>query len=198
MHVGAAQDDTSILAVIAPVRRTATAWSRIDAPLVVTNPTGQRPCEAALNRDFAKFEAGATRRNTGKPEFAGIHARRRLAAALGPGHRPALARAPRAIEVYPHPADRRAVPARPDAEVQGQAGPHFEDRQRELLQLMTLIEGLARRRRRRCGSPSTTTGWNCAAGRDRNAKSELRRVEDPVDAVLCAYVALYWYAGPTT
>ena len=41
----------------------------IDAPLVVTNPTGNRPAEAALNRDFARFDAGAHPSNTGKPEF---------------------------------------------------------------------------------------------------------------------------------
>ena len=44
----------------------------IDAPLVVTNPTGNRPCEAALNRDFARFDAGTHPSNTGKPEFSDV------------------------------------------------------------------------------------------------------------------------------
>ena len=43
----------------------------IDAPLVVSNASGNRPCEAALNRDFARFDAGAHPSNTGKPEFSG-------------------------------------------------------------------------------------------------------------------------------
>ena len=32
----------------------------IDAPLIVKNATGNRPGEAALNRDFARFDAGTT------------------------------------------------------------------------------------------------------------------------------------------
>ena len=70
----------------------------------MTNPTGQRPCEAALNRDFAKFEAGAHPSNTGKPEFAKARAARRLAAALDLDIDPHSPRPRRAIEVYPHPA----------------------------------------------------------------------------------------------
>src|SRR5689334_17600974 len=42
----------------------------VDAPLVVVNPTGNRPCEAELNADFGRFEAGCHPANTGKPEFA--------------------------------------------------------------------------------------------------------------------------------
>ena len=77
----------------------------IDAPLVVANPTGNRPAERALNRDFARFDAGAHPSNTGKPEFAGRPGVPGSRAAPGPGHRPGVAGAPRrAIEVYPHPA----------------------------------------------------------------------------------------------
>ena len=39
-------------------------------PLIVANAKGNRPAEAALNKDFAKFDAGAHPSNTGKPEFA--------------------------------------------------------------------------------------------------------------------------------
>ena len=39
------------------------------APLIVTNPAGNRGAEAALNRDIAKFDAGAHPSNTGRPEF---------------------------------------------------------------------------------------------------------------------------------
>ena len=31
----------------------------IDAPLIVTNASGQRPAERALNADFGRFDAGA-------------------------------------------------------------------------------------------------------------------------------------------
>ena len=55
----------------------------IDAPLVVTNPTGNRPCEAALNRDFARFDAGAHPSNTSKPEFSEEPRGARLAERFG-------------------------------------------------------------------------------------------------------------------
>ena len=41
----------------------------IDAPLLVTNATGNRDAEKELNADFAKFQAGAHPTNQGKPEF---------------------------------------------------------------------------------------------------------------------------------
>lgn len=41
----------------------------IDAPLIVTNPAGQRPAELLLNRHFAPFQAGAHPANTGNPMF---------------------------------------------------------------------------------------------------------------------------------
>ncbi len=55
----------------------------IDAPLVVVNATGNRPCEAALNRDFARFDAGTHPANTGKPEFSAGPRGGRLAARFG-------------------------------------------------------------------------------------------------------------------
>ena len=36
----------------------------------MTNPSGNRPCEAALNRDFRRFEAGTHPANTGLAWFA--------------------------------------------------------------------------------------------------------------------------------
>ena len=57
VHVGAAQDDASIRP---RSRRTSQGDCLVafDAPLVVTNPTGQRPSETALNRDFAQVRGG--------------------------------------------------------------------------------------------------------------------------------------------
>ena len=103
LYVGVAQDDTAIKAAIGPYVQ-GDCLVAFDAPLVVTNPTGQRPSEAALNRDFAKFEAGAHPTNTGKPEFAGMPRAARLAAALDLDMDPESPSTRRAIEVYPHPA----------------------------------------------------------------------------------------------
>ncbi len=76
----------------------------IDAPLIVTNPTGSRVAEEELNRDFRGFEAGAHPSNTGKPEFADGTRGARLCKLLRLDMDPASGRQRRAIEVYPHPA----------------------------------------------------------------------------------------------
>ena len=76
----------------------------IDAPLIVTNATGNRPCEAALNQDFGRFEAGAHPSNTSKAEFAEGPRGARVAERLDLDIDPSSTTARRAIEVYRHPA----------------------------------------------------------------------------------------------
>ncbi|EAY59160.1 conserved hypothetical protein [Mycobacterium tuberculosis C] len=119
--VGAARDDASVLAALRPYV-VGDCLVAFDAPLVVANRTGQRPAEAALNRDFRQFEAGAYPANTEKPEFADVPRAARLARQLALDMDPLSSATRRAIEVYPHPATGGAVSATPRAEVQGQAG----------------------------------------------------------------------------
>ena len=190
VHVSAKTDDASILAAIEPFVVDDCVVG-IDAPLIVTNAKGNRPCEAALNRGFAKFQAGAHPSNTGKPEFAKGTRGGRLAAAMDLDLNPNSARPRRALEVYPHAAAVALFRLGRTLKYKDKKGRKLEKLQSELLRLMTLIEGLQNadvplrvtehddwQRLRR--SVETTT-----------RKSELRRAEDPVDAVLCAYVALY-------
>jgi predicted RNase H-like nuclease len=69
VHLGAVREDAEVLAALRSYVEH-DCLVGFDAPLVVTNPTGQRPAETALNRDFRRFEAGTHPVNTGKPEFA--------------------------------------------------------------------------------------------------------------------------------
>ena len=101
--VDAVRTDDEIAAVLAPYLDL-TCLVAIDAPLVVTNPTGNRPAEAGLNGDFARFDAGAHPSNTGKPEFRDGTRGARLCTRLKLDMNPRSRRARRAIEVYPHPA----------------------------------------------------------------------------------------------
>ncbi|WP_277872990.1 DUF429 domain-containing protein [Raineyella fluvialis] len=80
IHLSAATTDDTIAAALAPFLDDECLVA-IDAPLIVTNATGNRPCEAALNRDFARFEAGAHPSNTSRPEMRDTP--------RGPGWRPA-------------------------------------------------------------------------------------------------------------
>src|SRR6478672_9442451 len=68
VEIAAVRGDDEIVAVLAPYVE-GPCLVAFDAPLVVVNPTGNRPAEAALNRDFARFDAGTHPTNTGRPEF---------------------------------------------------------------------------------------------------------------------------------
>jgi predicted RNase H-like nuclease len=191
LHVGAAQDDASIEATIAPYVSDECLVA-IDAPLIVNNPTGHRPCEAALNRDFQRFDAGARPAYADKPEFRDPRGAR-IATALGLDMDPGSTASRRAIEVYPHPAT--VVLFELKKILKYKRGP-FEDRHRELLQLMTLIEGLDGASPRLRANRSVA--WVELRRRVEAATrpGQLDRDEDPVDAVVCAYVALYWNHRP--
>ena len=191
LHIGSAQDDASIEAAVAPYVSDECVVA-IDAPLIVNNPTGHRPCETALNRDFQRFDAGARPAFADKPEFKDPRGAR-IATALGLDMDPASTASRRAVEVYPHPATVVLFELKKILKYKRGA---FEDRQRELLQLMTLIEGLdvATPRLR----ANRSVAWVELRKRVEAATrpGQLDRDEDPVDAVVCAYVALYWYNRP--
>ena len=100
----------------------------IDAPLLVPNETGKRPCEAELGRRFARFQAGAHPAN--RQLFGGDVRGERLVerlATLGVPHDPYLS-APRqmgvrqVMEVFPHPAHIVLFGTAAHTQVQGQAG----------------------------------------------------------------------------
>jgi predicted RNase H-like nuclease/ppGpp synthetase/RelA/SpoT-type nucleotidyltranferase len=190
VHLSSAKDDDGIRAAIAPYVE-GDCLVAFDAPLVVTNPTGQRPSEAALNRDFAKFEAGAHPTNTGKPEFAGTPRAARLAAALDLDIDPWSSSPRRAIEVYPHPATVVFFRLGRTLKYKSKPGRSFAQLRSELLRLMDLLESLAH------ASPPMRVTDNDAWIELRDAvqtaerKSDLRRAEDPVDAIICAYAALF-------
>ena len=185
VYAGAATDDASIRAAIAPFVE-GDCLVGFDAPLVVDNPTGQRPAERALNADFARFQAGAHPSNTGKPEFADTPRAARLADTLELDIDPPSSSPRRAIEVYPHAATVALFRLGRTLKYKAKPGRSVAQLRAELLRLMEHIEGLAQ-----ADPPLRVTDsedWanlrNLAETAER--KSELRRVEDPVDAVMCA------------
>jgi predicted RNase H-like nuclease len=195
VHLGAARDDAGVLAALSPYVR-GDCLVAFDAPLVVTNATGQRPAEAALNRDFRRFEAGAHPANTAKPEFAEMPRAARLAGALGLDMDPRSGAARRAIEVYPHPATVVLFRLARTLKYKAKPGRDLAQLRSELLLLMDGIEKLAQ-----ATVPLRVGGHDGWAELRRQVitaqrKSELRRAEDPVDAVVCAYVALYFERRP--
>lgn len=197
LHVSAADTDDAIVAALGPYVDGGCLVA-IDAPLIVTNPTGNRPAEAALNKDFARFDAGAHPSNTGKPEFRDQPRGARIASRLGLDMNPRSGRARRAIEVYPHPATVALFRLGRTLKYKNKPGRTLEQLRSELIVLMGLLEGLAGaepplRLGGVPGDPATATAWPSlrSAVAQATRKSELRIVEDQVDAVVCAYVALF-------
>jgi predicted RNase H-like nuclease len=162
-----------------------------DAPLVVTNPSGNRPAEAALNRDFRRFDAGTHPANTGLAWFADGGRGARLCAALGLDLDPRSSAPRKALEVYPHAASVALFSLAKTLKYKQKQGRELTGLRSELLRLMAFVESL------HAASPSLDVGgcpqWMQLKNDVTRAtrKSELRRAEDPVDAVLCAYVARY-------
>jgi predicted RNase H-like nuclease len=196
VHIGAVGNDAAVLAALSPYVQ-GRCLVAFDAPLVVTNPTGQRPAEAALNRDFRRFEAGAHPANTTKPEFADVPRAARLAQALNLDTDPQSSSPRRAIEVYPHPATVVLFRLARTLKYKAKPGRDVDRLKSELLLLMDGIEKLAH-----ADVPlhvARHEDWVESRRQVATAqrKSELRRAEDPVDAVICAYVALYAHRRPT-
>jgi predicted RNase H-like nuclease len=190
-HVGAAGSDDDVLAQLEPFVDGACVVA-FDAPLVVVNPSGNRPCEAALNRDFRRFDAGTHPANTGLAWFADGGRAARLASALQLDLDPRSTSARKALEVYPHAASVALFGLAKTLKYKQKTGRDIAGLQSELLRLMDFIEGL---------DDLTVTGsadWLAlrTAVAHATRKSELRRAEDPVDAVLCAYIARYATARP--
>jgi predicted RNase H-like nuclease len=190
VQIGAFRDDAAVLAGLRPYVQ-GNCLVAFDAPLVVTNRTGQRPAETALNRDFRRFEAGAHPANTAKPEFAHVPRGARLARALGLDMDPRSSATRRAIEVYPHPATVVLFRLARTLKYKAKPGRGLDQLKSELLLLMDGIEKLAH-----AAVPLRVASHDDWIELRRQVvtaqrKSDLRRAEDPVDAVVCAYVALY-------
>ena len=194
-HVGTAGSDDDVLAHLEPFTRGPCVVA-FDAPLVVTNPSGNRPCEAALNRDFRRFEAGTHPANTGLAWFADGGRGARLSAALRldlDPHTPALRRA---VEVYPHAATVALFGLPKTLKYKQKPGRDVTGLRADLSRLMDLLESL------HAAEPSLDVvacpQWTKlkTAVAQANRKSQLRRAEDPVDAVVCAYIARYARTRP--
>lgn len=188
-HVGVARDDADLLAQLEPYV-VGDCVVAIDAPLVVTNPTGNRPCEAALNKDFRRFQAGAHPANTGLAWFADGGRGARLCAALDLELNPASPSARRGMEVYPHAASVVLFGVDRTLKYKQKQGRDFALLRSEMLRLMDFVAGLSSADP---GLEVGTGGWAQLHHDVQTAttKAQLRRAEDPVDAVLCAYIARY-------
>ncbi len=181
LHVGAVRTDDEIVRALTPFTA-GDCVVAIDAPLVVENETGMRPAERQLSKDFRRYDAGTHPSNTGKPEFANGTRGSRVARLLGLELDP-TATSRRALEVYPHPATVVLFGLPKVLRYKAKPGRDLELLRSELLVLMSHVESIV----------TTDQAWASLRTTVETAtkKAELRRVEDQVDAVVCAYIALF-------
>jgi len=172
----------------------------IDAPLIVANQTGQRPCETAITKRFHAQAASAHSANlTINPDS--IELARRLQA-MGYRHcvpptAPRSAPGKWMFEVYPHPAHVRLFGL--ERTIRYKKGP-LEDRRAGLIEYLEALRGnvikdwVAREHQGSIMGALQKSAADLAAlnGRD------LKAYEDLLDAVFSAYLAFYlWRWGWT-
>lgn len=193
VDVGAGTDDDSIVAALRPYT-CEECLVAIDAPLIVRNTTGQRPAERELNIDFGRFEAGAHPANTSNRLFDPPRGAV-LAAALNLDMDPWSTSRRRAMEVYPHPATVSLFGLGRTLKYK-RRNRDAAQRKSELSKLVAHIESLED-----CDPALRLQGcpdWVRLRSRTQAAirPSELNACEDPLDAVVCAYVGLYTHHRP--
>jgi predicted RNase H-like nuclease len=169
----------------------------IDAPLVISNQTGQRPCEKLIGQRFGARHASAHTSNLNLYPNAGSVRFECMLRANGFLHEPCLATDMRKpgkwfFEVYPHPAQivlfnrKRIIKYKKGTVPQKRAG------------LKTLRESI--HERLVSGNPplhiNELLEKLLTQNLDQLAGKRLKHYEDMLDACFCAYLAFYyWYWG---
>ncbi|MFC0626390.1 DUF429 domain-containing protein [Kribbella deserti] len=164
----------------------------MDAPLVVRNATGNRPCESLVTKYFGKYNAGCHSSSLALPHFADGGRAYRLALELGL-RVDSLERVERqAVEVYPHPAIVALFGLPKILQYKDKPGRDASYCRSELLRLLDFLEGLPLLDVSRCADWDRIRTAVSLATR----KVELARVEDSIDAIVCAYIAHYAHHQP--
>ncbi|WP_166435889.1 DUF429 domain-containing protein [Cellulomonas shaoxiangyii] len=179
------------LAVHAPGRVVAA----LDAPLVVPNATGSRVPEKLLQAEFGRYDAGAHPCNRSRPWMdppRGWTLAQRFGWDVDPATAPDGDTSV-AVEVYPHPAMVALFGL-------GRVLPYKVKPGRDLASLRDAWRRLVEHLERVCGPTlhlAEHPRWReiraAVAGAER--VSQLRAVEDEVDAILCVHLAWLWGTG---
>jgi predicted RNase H-like nuclease len=171
----------------------------VDAPLIVRNRTGRRPCEADIGRCFGRHGAGPHPSNTSLPAFRdGVRAAalaERLGLSIDPRFAPG-ASVRRIMEVFLHPALVALFGLKRPPPYKAKPGRNLASRRAALEEVATQLEGL-----RDFEPPleiEASPRWRHLRARVASTvvAADLGRAEDEIDAHVCAYIALhYWTHG---
>ncbi|UZN03042.1 GNAT family N-acetyltransferase [Cellulomonas sp. S1-8] len=196
VHSSSVRTDDEIADVLEQHTAGQRVVAAIDAPLVVPNLTGRRVGEVLVTRHFGRFDAGAHSSNRSHPHFDPPRAQT-LADRHGWDVDPAVRPAPGvsvAIEVYPHPAMvvlfglGRVLPYK------GKHRRGLDVRRAAWVALLDHVERVA--------GDVLGLGGNVRWAEVRaevvaaERAAVLERLEDEVDAIVCAYLAWLWETEP--
>jgi predicted RNase H-like nuclease len=167
----------------------------MDAPLIVPNERGERPCETKLRRCFGRYEASPlpANRHICGGYLRGEELLQRLNTALGttPDYRflPLDTTVRRCLEVFPRSAQCALFHLKRSLKYKAKPGRSLQSRWAEYARYATLLESL------KMAQPSLLPPSWLSDLQERRGRS-LKRYEDLLDALLCAYiVAYYWHYG---
>jgi predicted RNase H-like nuclease len=175
----------------------ASAFVAIDAPLVVHNPSGSRECDRRIAKLFRRYEAGVYPVNRSLLERYGEVRGERLAKLLenaGFVNNPKLA-APEVgrafAEVFPHSAMVAIFGLSKTLKYKARPGRSYEQRYHEFRRYQELLSSLGRAK-----PPLRVPEEILEVEVERLRGRALKRYEDLLDAITCAYVASYcWHHG---
>jgi predicted RNase H-like nuclease len=172
----------------------------IDAPLIVRNANGRRPCDQVISRCFGAQHASTHSANLGVRAFServrGEWLARALELDIDPDFAPRTS-IRRAIEVYPHPAIVAVFDLPVTLKYKAKTKRSVDTRSAALAELMRHLEGLVD------AEPPldvrSTPRWRELADvvSDPPSGAALSRVDDELDAFVCAYVGLYYWTHGT-
>lgn len=191
------RSDYEISEFLSPSKDYSGIVAAIDAPIIVKNPTGQRPCENQVSRLFSKFHAAPHPSNLSRPHFQPEPRAMRLARRFDwaiASTPPADDDKSYAVEVYPHPAMVSLFGLRTVIPYKRGRGRSVEMRLEAFTQLLTEMElhldGAMQLK--------TNARWLhiCSAVASAGRHVDLNNVEDEIDAIFCAYLAWRWGTKP--
>lgn len=160
----------------------------VDAPLIVPNATGQRRCETEISRAFWRYKIGAHSSNKGRAAFDPPRAAAladRFGWSVDPAHHGSI-ESPVCIEVYPHPAMVGLFDL--TERIIYKSGPSRADGFVQLIRHFGSIDELQLSEYPRWAEITRVV----AAPKP----GDLSRIEDELDAILCAHLAWLWHFRP--
>ncbi len=197
VYADIALSDREILDFVSRYAKKGNALIAVDAPLIVPNNEGRRLAEAIVGDLFRKYNAGAHPSNRtrlgawSEGKIRGEELVKELDA-IGFSHNPVVKKfetSRKVFEVYPHPS--MVVLFNLNKILQYKAKPKrtLEFRVREFERYKKFMNGLK-------NPPLKIRNKRINADLSKLTITELKRYEDMLDAVFCAYIAYYYWVNP--